>query len=267
MDIHLSNIETKMRNQKDVILKNHLIELQEKYNIYNKSIKNSLSKKDFKNTAYLYNEYKKFIQIKNKELKYTSQSKFESTVLESFVSEILISVLLNNNLDNENLVIGGQKNYSKMLFTPKNFKDYVEDLNYIVEVKDQDASISRKIKIKINNSEKEIFVPIVAIECKTYLDKTMLEGSMSTASKIKSGNPYCYFAIITEAYEVGKDIDMIGSNLNQIFVLTKSKRRNKDTEIKYDVIERVYLSIEKHIKSQWFDIEKSMMEEGVILYE
>ena len=31
----------------------------------------------------------------------------------------------------------------------------------------------------------------------------MLEGSVSTAAKIKNGNPKCLFFIVTETYEVG----------------------------------------------------------------
>ncbi|MFQ6055585.1 MAG: Bpu10I family restriction endonuclease, partial [Methanosarcinales archaeon] len=39
-------------------------------------------------------------------------------------------------------------------------------------------------------------IPIVSIECKTYRDKTMFEGSVSTAEKIKKGNLYCIFLIV-----------------------------------------------------------------------
>jgi len=53
------------------------------------------------------------------------------------------------------------------------------------------------LKSKVSNNENwqenKIYVPIVSIECKTYLDKTMYEGSISTAEKIKKGIPTVFF--------------------------------------------------------------------------
>jgi len=69
----------------------------------------------------------------------------------------------------------------------------------MLNVKNQDFSISKEVilKSKVSNNENwqenKIHVPIVSIECKTYLDKTMYEGSISTAEKIKKGIPTVFF--------------------------------------------------------------------------
>lgn len=127
----------------------------------------------------------------------------------------------------------------------------------MINVKDQDFSISKEIilKSRVSNNENwqesKIYVPIVSIECKTYLDKTMYEGSVSTAEKIKKGNPYCIFLIVTETYEVSLDVDPKYSQIDQIYVLRKDNVKNP---ICKDVVYDLFKFVDSHINSDWYNI-------------
>ena len=56
------------------------------------------------------------------------------------------------------------------------------------------------------------------------LDKTMYEGSVATADKIKTGNPYCLFYLVTETYDISSDVDIQTSKIDDIYVLRKQIR-------------------------------------------
>jgi len=106
-----------------------------------------------------------------------------------------------------------------------------------------------------NWQENKIYVPIVSVECKTYLDKTMYEGSVSTAEKIKKGNLYCVFLIVTETYEVSLDVDPKYSSIDQIYVLRKESR---DNLIFDDVVWDLFGFVESHINSDWYNVREKI---------
>ena len=82
----------------------------------------------------------------------------------------------------------------------------------------------------LGREKRVLKVPIISIECKTYLDKTMLEGSVSTAEKIKKGNPQAKFYIVTETYDVDYEVDIYGTQIDQIYVLRKQKREKTNSK-------------------------------------
>ena len=108
-------------------------------------------------------------------------------------------------------------------------------------------------------------MPIVAIEAKTYLDKTMLEGSIATAEKIKSGNPYTKFYIVTETYEVDLSVDPAYSRIDQIYVLRKSNDRGENKPISADVVLMIVECIKEHLNKEWSNVEDKLTSKGVIL--
>lgn len=148
-----------------------------------------------------------------------------------------------------------------LYFAPPSIDKLEESSNIVINVKDQDFSISKEIilKSRVSNNENwqesTIYVPIVSIECKTYLDKTMYEGSVSTAEKIKRGNPYCIFLIVTETYEVSLDVDPKYSLIDQIYVLRKDDGENP---IYDDVASDLFKFVDSHINSDWYNIENKI---------
>ena len=213
-----------------------------------------------------FNEYKDYIaEVNGKHLKYSAQSKFESSVLEEFVS-ILFRPLVDKK-GGENYSIGSIRAYSNLYFSPKSFEDFKTNPSIKINQKDQDFAIYRKVMLTIENRSYEIFVPIVSMECKTYLDKTMLEGSIATAEKIKMGNRYCLFFIVTETYDVDYEVDPSYSRIDAIFVLRKQKRtRNGSVNpIRYEVVYDLYECTRKHIESDWSNIEENIQKYGRVI--
>ena len=170
--------------------------------------------------------------------------------------------------ESEKIKIGGIKAFSNMFFSPSDFENFKEHSNIKINTKDQDFAIYKQIEIKItdNNDATNAFIPVFAIECKTYLDKTMLEGSVATAEKIKNGNPYCRFCIVTERYDVDRRVDIKNSRIDQIYILKKdAKKSNADSvDIAKDVVKLIYEDTKKHLNAKWADIEKSIREKGII---
>lgn len=218
------------------------------------------TREDIRMKVELLNNYKSFINnpIYKKEagnnFGFTSQSQLHSSVIEEFMYYLFKDM---EKLENKNMSWGRTHAYTNLYFAPPSIDAFEEGSNIVINVKDQDFSISKEVilKSRVSNNENwqqnTIYVPIVSIECKTYLDKTMYEGSVSTADKIKKGNPYCIFLIVTETYQVSLDVDPKYSSIDQIYVLRKDNIKNPVYE---DVVWDLFEFVNSHINSNWYNV-------------
>lgn len=264
-------ITDELRNNSNKI--KHLIDLFEKYRSWREESEKLYSQSQMdeenaiKQLVSEFNKYKDYIaDINGKYLKYSAQSKFESTVLEEFMC-LLFMPLIRQKGEEQDYSIGNIRAYSNMYFSPKNFESFKEDPAIKINQKDQDFAIYRNITLTVKDESINISVPVVSMECKTYLDKTMLEGSIATAEKIKMGNPYCLFFIVTETYDVSYDVDPIYSRIDAIFVLRKQKRpRNgRLNPISYEVVYDLYSTVKKHLESDWSNIGEKITNYGRVI--
>lgn len=220
----------------------------------------------------LLNNYYNFINVNQYDNVFTSQGKFRPTILEEFMY-ILFKDLINEvkvNLEdaNNNLRVGSSRAYTNLFFSGSNFQEFVNSPQIGINDKDQDFAIYRPISITIGDSNSiNTNLPIVAIENKTYIDKTMLEGSIATAEKVKSGNPYSLFFIVTENYDVDLKVDPIYSKIDQIYVLRKSKRaKNQPIQPIYpDVLVDLVSEVRIHLTRNWSDVSAKLSNTGKIL--
>jgi len=251
--IHASNIFAKLNKSDNMIF---LLDCAEKY----KEFHESFSINDLEKTVNEWNKYLNYVQANNP---FTAQSKFEPTILEECMYRLFA------NVENEKIRIGNIKAYSNLYFSPLNFADFQEKSTVKINSKDQDFAIYKQVNLQISDNESTIdtFIPVVAIECKTYLDKTMLEGSIATAEKIKNGNPYCRFCIVTEYYEVDKKVDIKHSRIDQIYVLNKDAKRKRGnlSNISVEVVRLLCDDTQKHLSSQWSDVEQNIKNKGIVL--
>ena len=232
-----------------------LLEIYSIWKVENEKIKGTDSRSINKKVLLL-NEYKKHIG----KIESTFQSKLASSVLEEFLYYLFKDFV--SNLKIPRTLLGGTRAYSNLYFCPPNLKEF-QDRSFIsINEKDQDFSIYRPVEIQSGNEKKLINIPLVSIECKTYLDKTMLEGSIATAEKIKLGNPYCMFLVVTETYQVSYAVDPKYSRIDQIFVLRKD---NLSNPILPDVVIHLFDAVTKHLSSQWSNIEAKIKKDGEVL--
>lgn len=272
--IHAANILQKYK-QFDSLKESQQKAINKMLPEYLKFLKGNLSikgysKRNIIKRTKLLNNYFDFININKYDTIFTSQGKFRPTIMEEFMYLLfkdLISEVKNEINDaNDILQIGGTKAYTNIYFAAKNLKEFIASPRIGVNQKDQDFAIYRSINLNIEDSNKfHANLPVVSIENKTYIDKTMLEGSIATAEKIKSGNPYSLFLIVTETYEVDLSVDPAYSRIDQIYVLRKSKRKDVKQPIFAEVLYDMVNLVQNFLKRNWSDIEYKMKNQGKII--
>jgi len=141
----------------------------------------------------------------------TAQSKFRSTVLEEFCGYLF--------KDLPKLQELGLGFYRKHIFAGIRIDSNGRPR---FETKDIDFCISKQVRINIENTAEEIRLPAIAIECKTYVDKTMFNEAQFAAQRLKGGAPRIKVLMLTERNAIGIDEIPAQTPIDQIYVLRRS---------------------------------------------
>ena len=226
---------------------------------------NSINKK-----TDLLNGYYNFMHNNNYDDLFTSQSKFRPTILEEYLFLLfkdLVQHYKDEYHDTENVLTSGSvKAYTNLYFKSKDLPDFITSPAIGINQKDQDFAIFRTFDISINGEQpKKIQIPAVAIEAKTYIDKTMLDSIIATAEKLKSGNPHTRFIAVAERYDVSFDVDPAYSRIDQIYILRKSMRKNGWENIDNKVVLKLFNETKEHLERPWSDVKTRLTNEGVII--
>jgi hypothetical protein len=264
--IHGKNILAKIKNYrgKGSNIYKKAIHLYKRWKLQNENIMGSTLKAIKNKVRFLNNYMDKISEIEI----FSSQSKYHSSVLEEFFYYLFSDLINNINRPKRSankIMLGGIRAYSNLYFAPKSIYEFKKTSSIKVNVKDQDFSIYRNVKLTAEDIETTLNVPVVSIECKTYIDKTMLEGSIATAEKIKNGNPYCLFIVVAETYSVSFDVDPAYSRIDQIYILRKSKDTSKSSKIDYHVVCDLFKYVKKHISRDWSNIKNKLLNNGKII--
>lgn len=215
------------------------------------------------------NSYYNFMHTRELDRAFSAQGKFRPTILEEFLFLIFRNFVeeIKEEYDEQDVLDSGAvKAYSNIYFKAKNFSDFIESPEIGVNEKDQDYAIYRTFDISINNADPmQIRIPAIAIEAKTYIDKTMLDSIIATAEKIKSGNPHTRFIAVAERYDVSFSVDPAYSRIDQIYVLRKSMRKSEWIDVDKNVVWRMFNETLTHLKRPWSDIRTRIEEDGVII--
>lgn len=199
---------------------------------------------------------------------YSAQTKFRPSVLEEFMALVFRDFLEQKKLEipAPKLSIGSVKAYSNLYFFGKDFTSFARSPELGINVKDQDFAIYRKIALKLDENLPVLAnLPVVAVECKTFIDKTMLEGSVATAEKLKTGNPYTFFGIVAETYDVSMEVNPAYLRIDQIYILRKTSRRGEHREIDPEVVSNLISDVTKHLEKPWSNIEHKLKSTGMLI--
>ncbi|MBE1290358.1 MAG: Bpu10I family restriction endonuclease [Rhodobacteraceae bacterium] len=273
--VHGQNLAQKMsghRKYSDDESKQFLDEIHERYEEWkaqNVELKGPHKDEDVtdedtvKARVKLFSDYKDFIDQQHYAEKFDSRSNLHSSVLEEFIYYLFRDLLLD--FEGQPLV-GKSHAFKDMFFAPKNFQDMVKRPALRIEKKDHDFVIGISIKATFQchgsetREEDEFEVPAVAIECKTYLDKTMLEASSTAAEQLKYKNPNAKYIVVMEWLKLSDAVNLRKYKVDQIYVFRRQK--NTDREFRYeegyekrpldpDVIWHLYQTVRAHLTDDW----------------
>ncbi|NOU23547.1 MAG: Bpu10I family restriction endonuclease [Methyloglobulus sp.] len=211
----------------------------------------------------LLNEYKDFLDQQHYAEKFDSRSNLHSSVLEEFLYYLFRDLVLGIS---ENALIGKSHSFKDVFFKAPSYKEMVKKPHALFEIKDHDFAIGVSVKATMKckgvttAEEHDWDIPAVAIECKTYLDKTMLQDVSTAAEQLKQKNPNAMYIVVSEWLKLTESVNLKKYKIDQIYVLRKQK--NTDREYRYDsnyqknpiytdVVEHCFNSVRDYLTSDW----------------
>ena len=222
-------------------------------------------------------EYKDFIDQQKYAECFDSRSNLHSSVLEEFIYYLFKDLVTEFG---EQTLVGKAATFKDMFFMPPSFSEMVQAPFARIEKKDHDfvIGVNCRQELKCEGSEKTetaiLQIPAVAIECKTYLDKTMLEGSSTAAEQLKMKNPNAIYLVVAEWLKLTDDINLKKFKVDQIYVLRRQK--NTDREYRYlegyekkpispETVWHMYEMVRTHLTQPWIGTVSDRLERGYLL--
>jgi len=211
----------------------------------------------------LFESYKAFLDQQKYAEKFDSRSNLHSTILEEFLYYLFKDLVADFG---DKALVGKSHTFKDIFFLPPNYTAMLARPYASVEKKDHDFVIGATIEAKFftataeqNDADAEgldqpgisevpgsyetrvegrverhyFDLPAVVIECKTYLDKTMLEGSSRAAEELKARNPNGLYLVVMEWLKLTEDVNLRKYKVDQIYVFRKQK--NTDREFRFDL--------------------------------
>ena len=211
----------------------------------------------------LLNDYKDFLDQQHYAEKFDSRSNLHSSVLEEFLFYLFKDLV---GSISENALIGKSHSFKDIFFKSANYSEMVSAPNALIEIKDHDFSIGCSVTASMTCNgieEPEIHkwdIPAVAIECKTYLDKTMLQDVSTAAEQLKQKNPNAMYIVVAEWLKLTESVNLKKYKIDQIYVLRKQK--NTDREFRYsdsyeknplyaDTVNHLFFTVREFLTSDW----------------
>lgn len=238
-------------------------------NISNLKIDNDKSIRKFISE---FNSYRDAVIEKIETRDNSGQEGFRSSMLEELFCHLftdLITELLPT--VPENLFLGKANSYVDLTFSPSSFKEiFVKPTPYF-HTKDQDFVLGVELELIIrtdakNEIKEAIIVPVLAIECKTYIERNMLDSCSGTARRLKSAMPYCIYIVASEYMKL-KDEQPELSDINEIYILCKATNQERlDArkggrplhKIQADLVIDLFNKVKGHLNSIWWSPEKAL---------
>ena len=216
-----------------------------------------------KKRVQLFSDYKEFVDQQKYAEKFDSRSNLHSSVLEEFIFYLFRDLVYEFS---KSAILGKAHTFKDIFFHSTSYKEMVTRPNAKIEKKDHDFIIGVNIQAQMNcdgssNIESHNWqIPAVAIECKTYLDKTMLEGSSTAAEQLKHRNPNAIYIVVAEWLKLTEQVNLKKFKVDQIYVLRKQK--NTDREYRYadayiknpifeDVVQHLFDTVRNHLTADW----------------
>ena len=162
------------------------------------------------------------------------------------------------------LELGPAAGFIDLVFNPKDVHSLVSAPDFTIRKKDHDfvigATVEHSIKAVSSKDAKEaaIVVPSVAIECKRYLERNMLDECAGTAEKVKRATPYCLYFVVAEYLKMD-DASPEVSLIDEIFILRKQRNSERQgatfrpNPIDANLVWEIFEGSIRHMQKVWWD--------------
>lgn len=275
--------KTKYRSKK---CKQYLTQIRRKYNAWHNAntrligpsseIKGNTTKIIEQRIALL-TAYKDFIDQQKYAEAFDSRSNLHSTVLEEFIYYLFKDFVKDFS---QEALIGKAHTFKDIFFMPPNYKSMVDKPYAHIETKNHDfiigVNISTRFSVEGSDDHQDVTlqIPAVAIECKTYLDKAMLEGASTAAAQLKNRNPNALYIVVAEWLKLTESVNLQKYKVDQIYILRKQK--NTDREFRFldgykknpiypEVVEHLFNYVFNYLISDWEGGVKFGLDRGYLL--
>jgi len=216
------------------------------------------------------NEYRKSALPVFDKLNNAGQKALGYTIMEEYFYLLFQKKIAQMAIQLDNLFIGKGNSYVSLSFAPRSFSDVFEEPSPYIHTKDQDFMLGVNVEVSVKSNQKQTsestVIPVVAIECKTYLERNMLDSCAATASRLKNAMPYCIYIVAAE-YMKMSDASPELTDIDEVYILCRAKntereRRKKNNEEPLDIdaelVIDLYLRVCRHLNSIWWKPEDAV---------
>jgi hypothetical protein len=108
--------------------------------------------------------------------------------------------------------------------------------------------------------ESQAVIPVIAIEAKTYIERTMLDSCAGTARRLKAAMPYCLYIVAAEYLKLEEAHPELTA-IDEIFVLCRAsvgersqyRRARRDPhDIDSTVVYELFEMVHRHLRQVWW---------------
>jgi hypothetical protein len=214
----------------------------------------------------LLNQYKDTVELIFDARPNSAQEVLQPSILEEFFEYLFCRV---DEVIGEGVLRRPASGYLDLIFNPRDIHTLVSNPEYTIRRKDHDFVIGSTINLTIRAegthrvSEDQIVIPAVALECKRYLERNMLDECSGTAEKIKRATPYCIYIVVAEYLKMD-DCSPELSRIDEIYVLRKQRNLERghvgfipnpiDRELVWDI----YQKIVRHLRRIWWNPDSAL---------
>ena len=198
-----------------------------------------------------------------------SRGALPSSALEEFCRYLLAPVVneaLAPHADAGSVLLGHFDVYQGTFFTAGSFAEFSKVPTPHLPNVNMDFVIAKRVEVSATTeigaaAPAPVYLPAVAIECKTYLDRTRYHGADGNATMVKGGFPGCLYLVVAEMLKLKLEgVNVHGSRIDHIYVLRRSRnidrkhRRAKGLKLKPvvgDAVLHLVEAVRHHLLEDW----------------
>lgn len=219
--------------------------------------------------ARLFTEYRNALDLPEFDKAFDSRGALQSSALEELCRYLLAPVVteaLAQHHDAGDVLLGHFDVYQGTFFTATSFAAFSRVPTPHFPNVNMDFVIAKRVAVRAETEagpaeRAVVYLPAVAIECKTYLDRTRYHGADGNATMVKGGFPGCLYLVVAEMLKLNLEgVNVHGSRIDHIYVL----RRSKNVDLKRRRAEGIPLqpvsgepilhlvdTVRGHLKEDW----------------